>query len=119
MAGSFLAAMDLCFDTSRPFFAVDNHCTADSCHRELRYDRYCDAADPLGKTIDAFELVKGWQVQHLLWILLVAVMIVVGTVAVCTPVFRNLQTGLAAGSSAVGIEAFVLGGLTLLSVVLS
>ena len=70
-------------------------------------------------TIHGFQLVKGWQVNHLLWILLTAVVIAVGTVAVCTLVFRNLQTGLAAGSYAVGIEAFVLGALTLLSVVLS
>ena len=83
------------------------------------FDQSCDAEDPLGKTINAFELVKGWQVNHLFWIILAAVVIAVGTVAVCTLASKNLQTGLAAGSYTVGIEAFFLGGLTLLSVVIS
>ena len=86
--------------------------------RNLSEDRFHDAEDPLGKAVDALELVNGWHTQRLLWTLLIAIVSDFCVVAVASLISGGIATGLAVGSYAVGIEALVLALLTMLSAVL-
>ena len=63
-------------------------------------------------------LVSGWRVRRLLWTILVTIVCDFCIVAVITLLSGAVDTGLAVGSYAVGIEALLLALLTMLSAIL-
>ena len=84
----------------------------------LSEDRYQDAEDPFGKSMNALELISGWRVKRLFWTVLVAIVCDLCILAIVTLLGGGINTGLAVGSYAVGIEALLLASLTMLSAVL-
>ncbi|KAM0714407.1 hypothetical protein Q7P37_010194 [Cladosporium fusiforme] len=88
-------------------------------YESLAYETYFDAEDPYGKSIDAFELVRGWRVRRLLWTTIAAIVIDICIVAVVTLLSGSGETGLAAGSYAAAVEALMMALLTLLNAVIT
>lgn len=84
----------------------------------LREDRWTDAELPFGKTVAALELIQGWRTIRLFVTILMAVVLDTCIVGATTYAFKSLQTGLAAGSYATGLEALLITLLTLLSFIL-
>lgn len=64
----------------------------------LSEDRYQDAEDPFGKSVDALELIGGWRVKRLLWTVLVAIVRDLCILAIVTLLGGGINTGLAVGS---------------------
>ena len=85
----------------------------------LREDRWTDAEDPFGKTVAALELIQGWRMVRLFVTTFMAIILDSCIVAVTTIATKSLQSGLAAGSYATGLEALLITLLTLLSFILS
>jgi hypothetical protein len=50
----------------------------------LQFDTYQDAANPHGKTINAFKIVKGWRVRYMLWLFAAGVLGSICVVAIVT-----------------------------------
>lgn len=86
--------------------------------RDLAYERFYNAENPYGKTVDALELVSGWRIRRLLWTTLASIVVDICIVAAVTMLTGSGETGLAAGSYAAAIEALLMALLTLLSAVL-
>jgi hypothetical protein len=84
----------------------------------LMYDRYFDATQPFGKIINAFLLVERWHLQFLLWIVGGFILSRICIVAVTTAASHSFDSGLAAGSYAIGFGAVMIAILTFLSAVL-
>ena len=74
--------------------------------------------DPYGKTVDALELVYGWQIRKLLWTTFATILVDICIVAIVTLLTGSGETGLAAGSYAAAIEALLMALLTLLGAVI-
>ena len=88
------------------------------CARDLAWDRYSDAEDPYGTSIHALGLVSGWRVRRVLWTTFAGIVMDVCIVAVATIANGSVETGLAAGSYAAGLEALLVGLSTLYSAIL-
>jgi hypothetical protein len=84
---------------------------------DLQYDTYEDAANPYGKSVNAFQIVEGWRIQYLL-ILVLASMVLSTCVVAITTAISNIGDGLTAGSYALGLATVILVVLTVLSPIL-
>jgi hypothetical protein len=84
---------------------------------DLQYDTYEDAANPYGKSINAFQIVEGWRIQYLLVLVLASMILSICVVAITTAT-SNIGDGLTAGSYALGLATVILAVLTFLSAVL-
>jgi hypothetical protein len=85
---------------------------------DLTYDTYEDAANPYGKSINAFKLFEGWRIQYLLYLVLASLLLSVCVVAMATAITKNFDTGLTTGSYALGLATAILAVLTFLSAVI-
>ncbi|KAL9638748.1 MAG: hypothetical protein Q9164_001365 [Protoblastenia rupestris] len=85
----------------------------------LAEDRWTEIEEPFGKTIHALELIQGWHTMRLLYSTIAAAIADVLIVAMITVATKSLQSGLAAGSYAVGLQALFLAMLAMLGVVLA
>ncbi len=86
--------------------------------RSLRYDQFYDAANPYGKTINAFKIVEGWRLRYLLYFVVGSVLCSICVVAVITVIRQSLEDGLTAGSYSLALASTALAVLAFLSVVL-
>ena len=85
----------------------------------LSEDQFTDAEEPFGKTVNALEPIKGWHTKELLFTILAAAALDVCIVAVVTVATKSLQSGLAAGSYAIGLQALFIAVIAMLGVVLA
>lgn len=86
-------------------------------YSDLTYDTYEDAANPYGKSINAFELVEGWRIQYLLCLVLASLLLSICVVATATAITKSFEAGLTTGSYALGLATIILAVLTFLSAV--
>jgi hypothetical protein len=82
------------------------------------YNEHLDALKPYGKTINGFLIVEGWHVHCILWIMIGCLFCSICVAAVTTAASHSLDSGLAAGSYAVGFGATALALLTFLSAII-
>lgn len=84
----------------------------------LIYDEWFDAANPYGKTINAFLVVEGWNITLLLRLIGIGVLLTICAVSVVTAACHSIEIGLTAGSYAVGLLAVFLAIFTFLSAII-
>ena len=82
------------------------------------YDEWFDAANPYGRTINAFLILEGWNITLLLRLIGIGVFLTVCVVSVFTVANHSIEIGLTAGSYAVGLLSVLLAVLTFLSAVI-
>jgi len=92
---------------------------ADAGSSALAEDRWTEIEEPFGKTIHALELIQGWHTKRLLYSVIAAAIPDVLVVAIITVTTKSLQSGLAAGSYTVGLQALFLAMLAMLGIVLA
>ncbi|KAF7508666.1 hypothetical protein GJ744_009058 [Endocarpon pusillum] len=49
-------------------------------YRDLKEDRFNDAANPYGKTVNAFMIVEGWRIRYLLCLIAISLVVSIGVV---------------------------------------
>jgi hypothetical protein len=84
----------------------------------LQFDTYQDAANPHGKTINAFKIVKGWRVRYMLCLFTAGILGSICVVAIATSMNQSFESGLTAGSYALALAGVFLAVLTFLGAVL-
>lgn len=80
-------------------------------------DRYVDAAKPYGKTVNAFMVMEGWRIRHLVYLIAISLICSICVVAIATAVSHSLDAGLTAGTYAIGLATAALTAMTILSVI--
>lgn len=65
-----------------------------------------------------FQLIEGWRIRYLLFLVMASLFLSSCVVAISTAVLHSFQAGLTAGSYALAIAAVLLGALTFLSAIL-
>ena len=83
----------------------------------LAVDKFDDAANPYGKLVSAFAIVEGWQTRYLLFLIGLGLFVSVLVVSIATIASRSLETGLTAGSYALGVVTLLLATMTLASAI--
>lgn len=90
---------------------------ADFTYRNLEFIRYGYAANPYSNTINAFAIEKGWHIRYILSLTAATVMGGICVVAIASVAQHSFESGIAAGSYALGLVAILLALLTLLSTI--
>jgi hypothetical protein len=91
--------------------------SADFSSSDLTYDKWLDPANPYGKTLNAFLVVEGWNITLLSQLIGITIFLTSCLIAIVTVAYHSLETGLTAGSYAVGLLS-VLAGFTFPSAVM-
>ena len=81
-------------------------------------DKYFDAANPYGKTINAFILIEGWHIRCLLCLAAASFLCSICIAAITAAMSQKFEVGLTAGSYSLGLAAVSLGLFAFLSAVL-
>jgi hypothetical protein len=84
----------------------------------LQWDKYFDAANPYGKTINAFKIIEGWHLRYLLCLFGSSVFCSICITAIITVAKQSFEAGLSAGSYTLALATVFLAVLTFLSAVL-
>jgi len=72
-------------------------------------DKYFDAANPHGKTINAFILAEGWHIRCLLCLVAASFACSICIAAITATMSEKFEAGLTAGSYSLGLAAVLLG----------
>lgn len=91
---------------------------ADYIYRNLEFIRYQRAAIPYSNPINAFAIEKGWHIQYILSLTAGSVIGGICVAAIASVAQHSFESGLAAGSYALGLAAILLALLTLLSTIM-
>ncbi|KAF9701453.1 hypothetical protein EKO04_000015 [Ascochyta lentis] len=84
----------------------------------LLYNRWGDAANPYGQTINAFLVVEGWNVMLVLRLISIGVFLTVCIVSIATAVSHSFEIGLTAGSYAASLLSVMLAVFAFLSLII-
>lgn len=86
--------------------------------RNLAWDRCNDALSPYGRVVYGFQLIEGWHVRYISFLVIASLFLSGCVVAISTAILQSFEAGLSAGSYALAIAAVTLAALTFLSAII-
>ncbi|OBT68723.1 hypothetical protein VE03_02098 [Pseudogymnoascus sp. 23342-1-I1] len=76
-------------------------------YRSLQYDRFTDAANPYGRTINAFKVIEGWHPRYMLCLFAGSTFCSLCIVALVTTINGSFEIGFTAGSYALALATMI------------
>jgi hypothetical protein len=77
-----------------------------------------DAISPYGKVVYGFQLIEGWHIRSILYLVIASLFLSACVVAISTAILHSFEAGLTAGSYALAIAAVILATLTFFSAII-
>lgn len=86
--------------------------------RNLAWDQGYYAIKPDGKVVYGFQLIEGWHVRSILYLVISSLFLSACVIAISTAILHSFEAGLTAGSYALAIAAVILAALTFFSAII-